>query len=200
MKTPVRITALSQPEAASAKNLIAVAFPKSPSKSYEMVVDLAKKALSYDEVTLGNKMFHCAVFGKDKSQASNAIIVIDAVKDWKQTRIFVRGRILERHYNVVETLRCYLDSLESLDPKAYCNFVYTDLADEFSLFNIPVKGTYFVPCRKLEGFMREIVRYPIGGPEADIQAAAIRRGCFWCPNFNPKGFRQIKGEACRLKD
>lgn len=192
MNLPARLASIAESEKASEGNLIGVAFPKSSSRSYQMIVDLARKASFYGEVEIGDKTFHCAVFGKDKSQASNAVIVIDSVKDWKHTRIFVRGRILERHYNVVDTLKCFLDSLDSLDTKAYCHFVYRDIADEFTINHVTLNGAYLVPCRRLQGFVREIVRYPVGGPEADVQAAAIRRGCFWCPHFNPKEFRQIE--------
>lgn len=192
---PIRINSIEESKAASSGNLIAVAFPKSSSRNYLAMVELAQKAQGYCEATLGNRAYHCAVFGRDRSQASTAVMVVAAVQDWKGTQIFVNGRPLERFYNVERTLRCYLDSLDALDKKAHCNFIYTDVGDMISVLNIVTEGAYHVPCRMLEGFVREVVRHPIAGPEADIQAAAIRRGCFWCPNFNPKEFRQISGRT-----
>ncbi|MBK8202403.1 MAG: hypothetical protein IPK68_08875 [Bdellovibrionales bacterium] len=193
MNSPVRITSIEESKAASQGNLIAVAFPKSSSRNYRAMVELAQKAQSYCEATLGDKVFHCAVFGRDRTQASTAVMVVAAVQDWKGTQIFVNGRPLERFYNVEKTLRCYLDSLDAIETKAHCHFIYTDVADDISMMKITRNGKYHVPCRMLEGFVREVVRNPISGPEADIQAASIRRGCFWCPNFNPKEFRQTSG-------
>ncbi len=163
------------------------------------MVEIAEKAKRYGEATLGGRLFHCAVFGREKEQASAAVMVIENVKDWKGTQIFVGGRPLDRFYNVESTVKCYLNSTDAIDRNAYCNFIYTDVADESSLFEWVRNGKYLVPCRQLQGFVREVVRHPIGTPEADIQAAAIRRGCFWCPNFEAKTFRHIKGrEVLRL--
>lgn len=193
MNSPARITSIEESKTASEGNLISVAFPKSTSKNYLAMVELAKKALFYGETKLGGRIYHCAVFGCSKIQASTAVMVVEVVKDWNGTKIFVGGRPLERFYNVERTLRCYLNSFDAIDVKAHCHFIYSDVADEVSMMKIVKHGKYLVPCRMLEGFVREVVRNPIAGPEADIQAAAIRRGCYWCPNFNPKDFRKTSG-------
>jgi hypothetical protein len=156
VNVPARVTSLEKSEAASAEHLITVAFPKSRSKSYSMTVELAKNAIAYGEITIEDQLFHCSVFGKDKSQTSNAIMVIEAIKNWKHTKIFARGRILERHTNIVETLKCYL-----------------------------------IPCRMLEGFTQDVVRNRVAGPRDSINALAVRRGSFWCPNFDASKFERI---------
>ena len=189
MNAPARITSLIDSQKASAQNLIGVAFPKSSSRSYAVTVAHAKNATAYGEVTIGDKLFHCAVFGLDKAQASYATIVLEAVKNWKHTRIFARGRVLDRHYNIVEVLKCYLNSLEVADRTAHCHFVYRDLA--FFQFEKEA-DRHLIPCRMLQGFTQEIVRDQVASSKDSIQALAVRQGSFWCPKFNPEEFQPIR--------
>jgi hypothetical protein len=189
MNSPIRLTSLSEQQTASSGNLIGIAFPKSASKAYRETVAIAQKAASYGEILLGEKLFHAAVFGLDKAQASYAVMVAEAVKNWKGTKLFAQGRLLERNYNVVEVLKCYLNSLESIDKSAHCHFVYRDLA-----FYQIGKGVeqYLVPCRMLQGFTQELVRDEIAAPKDRVHAAGVRRGSFWCPHFDASGFKKIK--------
>lgn len=188
MNTPERITSFIDSQNLSVKNLIGVAFSKSSSRSYSTTVALARNATTYGELSIGNTLFHCAVFGLDKTQASYAVMVIDAVKNWKQTKIFAQGRLLERHYNVTETLKCYLNSLESRDKKAHCHFVYRDLA--FFQFGKEV-DRHLIPCRMLQGFAQEVTRDQVAKPEDAMHALAIRQGSFWCPHFDPSLFKKL---------
>jgi hypothetical protein len=181
----------------SARNLIAVVFPKSKSPSYEMVVEFAKKATAYGEREMGGRLFHYALFGLDKTQAQLAISVVEVVKDWKETKLFTQGRLLERKYNVVETLRCYLNSFEVSDAKAHCHFIYRDLS--FSLFN-SLKGRYLIPCRMLEGFTHGLINDAVSNPQDSIKAAAVQRGSFWCPRFDPSFFDALNLERKALAD
>lgn len=189
MNTLMRIASLTDSQKASSQNLIGVAFPKSSSRSYATTVALAKNANGYGEINVGDKLFHCAVFGFDKAQASYAVMVLEAAKNWKHTRIFARGRILERHYNVVEVLKCYLNSLEVSDRKAHCHFVYRDLA--FLNFGKEA-DRHLIPCRVLQGFTREVVQDRVGDTSDAILSLAVRRGSFWCPHFDPSAFGKIE--------
>lgn len=188
MISPMRITSLIDSQNASSQNLIGVAFPKSTSRSYLVTVALAKNAAIYGEINIGDKLFHCAVFGLDKAQASYATMVIEVVKNWKHTKIFARGRVLERNRNVVEVLKCYLNSLESANRKAHCHFVYRDLA--FFQFGNEV-DRHLIPCRMLQGFTREVVRDRVANPKESMHALAVQQGTFWCPHFDPSAFTQL---------
>lgn len=188
MNSPIRLTSLVEQQTASSGNLIGIAFPKSASKAYGETVVIAQKAASYGEILLGEKLFHAAVFGMDKAQASYAVMVAETVKNWKGTKLFAQGRLLGRNYNVVEVLRCYLNSLESTDTKAHCNFVYRDLA--FYQIGKDVEK-YLVPCRMLQGFTQELVRDELATPKDMVHAAAVRRGSFWCPHFDSTAFQKV---------
>jgi|GEM_PF-4261322 len=192
MNAPARITSLIDSQEASTQNLIGVAFPKSSSRSYAVTVAHAKNATAYGEVTIGDKLFHCAVFGLDKTQASYATMVLETVKNWKHTRIFARGRVLERHYNVVEVLKCYLNSLELADQKAHCHFVYRDLS---SVRLGKEANRHLIPCRMLQGFTQEVVRDRVADSKNSIQALAVRLGSFWCPHFDPSYFEHLDSES-----
>jgi hypothetical protein len=192
MNSPIRLTSLDEQQMASSGNLIGIAFPKSASKSYGETVAIAQKAASYGEIVLGQKLFHAAVFGLDKVQASYAVMVAEASKNWKGTKLFAQGRLLERNYNVVEVLKCYLNSLESADKKAHCHFLYRDLA----LYQVGKNvEKYRVPCRMLQGFTQEMIRDDLAAPQDRLHAAGVRRGSFWCPHFDAKSFRKISSDA-----
>lgn len=186
-KSPAKLQNLVEVERSSGENLIGIVFCKSRSSKYAMTLKLAKAANLYSEMDIEGRLFHVAIFGLDKSEASKAVAVIEATKDWKHTKIFTRGRILTNHYNVDQTLRCYLDSLESEVKETHCHFIYRDLA--FFSFGKDV-DSYRVPCRMLQGFVQEVIRDQVAPPQEMINAAAVRRGCFWCPNFDPTDFRK----------
>lgn len=193
MKALTQTKSLIDPQKESVEGLIGVIFSKSRSSNYEVTVAIAKTAKLYGETTIGKAILHYAVFGRDKSEASKAVAVISAVKDWKNTKLFARGRLLERHYNVDAVLKCYLNSLEIENHEAHCHFIYDDMADAIT-FPMQVHGRYRVPCRMIQGFVREVVRNPVAGPEDSIQAASVRRGSFWCPHFEPKKFQPLTPE------
>ena len=95
-------------------------------------------------------------------------------------------------YNVVEVLKCYLNSLESADKIAHCHFLYRDLA--FYQFGKQV-DQYRVPCRMLQGFTQELVRDELAPAKDRAHAAGVRRGSFWCPHFEAKRFGKISGDT-----
>ena len=194
-KDPAKLQSLIEVERSSADNLIGVVFCKSRSSKYAMALKLAKGAKLYTEMDVEGVLFHVAVFGLNKSEASRAVAVVAAVKDWRHTKIFARGRLLERHYNVDQTLRCYLNSLEAEEKDAHCNFIYRDLA----LYHFGKEAdSYLVPCRMLQGFVQDVIRDPVASGQHMIKAAAVRRGCFWCPNFDKTKFKKLKPENRRL--
>lgn len=193
MNAPAQNKSLIDPQKESVEGLIGVIFSKSRSSNYETTVAIAKSAKLYGEASIGKTILHYAVFGRDKSEASKAVAVIGAVREWKNTKLFARGRILERHYNVDAVLKCYLNSLELENREAHCHFIYDDMADVIT-FPMRVHGRYLVPCRMIQGFVRDVVRDPVAGPEDSIQAAAVRRGSFWCPHFDPKKFQLLSEE------
>lgn len=193
MNAPTQNKSLIDPQKESVEGLIGVIFSKSRSSNYEVTLAIAKTAKLYGEASIGKTTLHYAIFGRDKMEASKAVAVISAVRDWKNTKLFARGRILERHYNVDAVLKCYLNSLELENHEAHCHFIYDDMADAIT-FPMHVHGRHLVPCRMIQGFVRDVVRDPVAGPKDSIQAAAVRRGSFWCPHFDPTKFRELAPE------
>lgn len=193
MNSPVVLNSLQASESHSAGNLIAIAFPKSPSRAYSETVALAQRANAYGEFYLGDKLFHSAVFGLDKAQASYALMVIEAAKDWKGTKLFAQGRILVNHYNVFQVLRCYLDSLTPQDHRAHCHYVYDYLGNfRFGQRTAP-EDRHLIPCRMLQGFTQHTVVDNVSTPEDAITALAIRRGSFWYPHFDASAYKKSVG-------
>jgi hypothetical protein len=183
MLLPERIANLPVVQQIDTEALIGVVFTQSPSRSYSEAIAFAKKARVYGEIRFEKKLIHYAVFGRDKTQASLAIAVTNAVKAWKDTKFFAHSRLLSQNQRVEEVLRCYLDSLEVADPKSYCHGVFRHLSEKYMngvmsnavdkirrsilVSRVPILAKfgfvsrktsiqpdrYLIPCRMLHGFV-----------------------------------------------
>lgn len=199
MDSPAIINSLIKTEEHSAGNLIAIAFPKSPSRQYSETVAIAQRAKAYGEFYLGKKLYHSAVFGTDKTQASYAYMVIDASKNWKGTKLFAQGRILVSNYQVSQVLQCFLDSLVPNDHRAHCHFVDPDLTKfQFGKGSDP-EDRHLIPCRMLQGWSQRIYEDRVSNLPDAVTQLAVRKNCYWCPHFDPtatkQGFGYPNGQA-----
>ncbi len=193
MNSPKVINSMVAAEETSAGNLIAIAFPKSPSRAYSETVALAQRAKFYGEFYLGTKLYHSAVFGLDQTQASYAYMVVKAARDWKGTKFFTHGRILTSNYQVEDVVACYLDSFVPKDHRAHCHYIHSDLSGFKFGRRLEGRHRHLVPCRKLQGFAQHIVEDNVSTPGDAITQLAIRRNVYWCPHFKPEDYKKSVG-------
>lgn len=182
--------------------VIAVVFPKTKSASYDAAVNLARQADQYAEQTLGTSLFHLAGFGRSREQVARALAVVRYLRSVKGFQIYAGGSALQEASRVEDVLQCYLEASGCTDPRAHCVVV----VDEATLHAVgggvrvgamldrawhdvlssATKHRAF-PCRHL---LHRNFRFQPGHPSSEIdqlQAAAVREGCDWCPNLNTKG-------------
>lgn len=186
----------------SLSGLLAIVFPKSRSTAFPAALALAERADLYEVQQAGKAVYHVAGFGRSEGQAARALEMMRLLRGLKGVQVFVRGALSADPWRLQRTLECYLASCGSADPRAHCVVMVSDdelrhgLPSSVSLRDMggrqPPPGLEWVkhigmrpfPCRMVKeyGF-----RLQPGHPasEADqIQAAAVRVGCNWCPNFN----------------
>lgn len=186
---------------------VAVMFPASRSPSYDAAVNVARGADRYAERLVGKTLFHWAGFGRTRDQAARALAVVQYLGAIKGFQVFAGGAVLQERFRVERVLECYIAATGCADHRAHC-VVMVDGDDLYaatgqtssSIFVTisaapppPAKGIdldwlenvgrHAFPCR----FMRSRgFRYQRGHPSDEkdqLQAAAVREGCDWCPNL-----------------
>ncbi|MFC2997670.1 hypothetical protein ACFODO_20965 [Acinetobacter sichuanensis] len=126
-------------------------------------------------------------------QIKTALALLRYISDWKGVYILFNG-IEKKSYDVLQTLRCVLDSLLVDEPKKYCcsisnNFIKND-------------NSYWIhPCRIV--LTQQEYYKVIPNSELTIQdqifAQAIKSGCEWCPQLNIINLKSLENNLI-LKD
>lgn len=194
------------PIADSQTHLISVVFLKTRSPLYSYAVSIAQNAEKYQELNVGGKPIHSAVFPRTELGAARAAALLDLVKNWQGIQIYTNGQLQTDTWLVRDVLNCYLKALKNNDPTAHCHVrIECPFRESKDLFAEGItiteildiagrdKGeydTYIFPCRFI-GHMR-LYSQDAASVENQIQSEGIRRGCSWCPLFDVKTFRKIK--------
>ncbi|MEC6413534.1 MULTISPECIES: hypothetical protein [Achromobacter] len=182
--------------------LLVVAFPKSPSKNFPIALDIAKRATTYAKGYLGNTPMHLAAFDRTERDAKLAIALLDYAGTWKGTMLFAKGILVRHHFDISEVLRCFLEASQCTDFRAHCYTVIDDpdfassrpISFGFSISmgrprtrTVEVKRFSF-PCSKLKHYVKLDSGHP-SSYQNQIQAAAVKKGCALCPNFDASEFK-----------
>lgn len=186
---------------ASRSGLLALSFAKSPSDAYPLAVNVAQGAACYAEVEIGKQTVHLVGFAKTPADAARALALLQYVAGWKTTQVFAAGRLAANVYTVAEVLECYLQASACTDCSAHCSVIMDDpdseVAGEVPSLSIAPSWTrqrvevdrYLFPCAFLQPRFSFQPDHP-ASPRDQIQAAAVKEGCAWCPYFNVGGFRK----------
>lgn len=188
---------------ASLEGSVAAIFPKARGAAYDAAVNFAAQAEKYETVTVGNTLFHCAVFGRDRSQAALALALVRNMRRVKDLQVLAGGKLLQEHARVESVLACYLEASANADPRAHCVEMihqsrlvervlsspdtaspFADLGSwEASAAPRQTDPVIAFPCRYLrsKGFKFQ-PGHPSSQPD-QLKAAAVREGCDWCPHF-----------------
>ena len=186
---------------------LVVAFPKSRSVNYAASVHFAKQANLYEEREIAGKLYHFSAFGQDRSQASIALSVTNLLLKIKGTSFYAGGKLIAAPYRIQSVLTCYLESCGANDYRAHCHKVINDPfqshsqpEERFSMSMMdflrgpsqaPAVQCIF-PCRYLASYSGTGLSSQHPSSQVDqIQAAAVRHGCDWCPSFHPEDFKKI---------
>lgn len=201
-----KIVKKADPLTASFDNLLSVTFAKSTSQSYPLAVNIAQGAAHYEELTIGNKFVHFAIFAKTREDAGRAHALIHYISGWKSAQIFAGGKLIQNLWQVTQVLECFLEASGCADLRAHCQKViddpYVEKPEETGLsFSIRLEekpslkqaveiDRYIFPCSFLHQRFRFQIDHP-SKPQDQIQAAGVEAGCDWCPNFQPMEYKKI---------
>lgn len=187
----------------SMRLFVVVAFPRSPSRSFQMALSIARTATEFQAAEIGGLQMHVAGFDKTATGATKALALIDLVKGWKGQMVFSAGRLLRSTTEIVEFLECFSQASACRDPASHCHVVIDDPArwNTESILRVspfgklheerPPPKKYVFPCALL--FKRYLLDPDHPSSYQDqIQAAAVKRGIHVCPFFNPDDMREIE--------
>lgn len=186
---------------ASLAGSVAVVFSKTRGSGYDAGVNFARQADRYEEAVVGGSLFHFAVFGRAREQAALALALIRNMRSTKGLQIIAGGKLIQEWLRVESVLACFLNASALSDNRAHCvemvheshlierflsredrKIVSLDI--EFLKTTKEYSGRVIAfPCRYLRS---RNFRFQCGHPaskEDQLQAAAVREGCDWCPNF-----------------
>jgi hypothetical protein len=186
---------------------LVVAFPKSRSGNYAASVHFAKQANLYEEREIAGKLYHFSAFGKKRDQAAIALSVTNLLLKIKGTSFYAGGKLIATPYRIQSVLTCYLESCGTTDYRAHCHKVTNDpfqsQSQQEERFNVSImdflRGPIQVPavqcifpCRFLASYSGAGMSSQHPSSQVDqIQAAGVRHGCDWCPNFQPTDFKKL---------
>jgi|TARA_R100000049_G_C1956766_1_gene114019 hypothetical protein len=204
--TGKQLEKLIDPFDASLQHMLVLVFPRSTSKNFPLVLNIAEGAEQYAVAEINGKPTYFVCFGANQSDAGRAIAILDYVRTWKGVQVFSRGKLLQNSYHVGQVLNCYLESQACRDYQAHCHKVIDDpfseevedrglslsirFMDRLSLKHEVEMGRYLFPCQFL--FHRFMFQKDHPSSPADqIQASAVKNGCDWCPNFEPDRWEKV---------
>lgn len=192
----------------SLKELMSISFPKNSSKYYPIAVGVAQGAKKYQEIMVNKKPVHLCVFENSQADASRAATLLEYIRNWTGTQVFIRGKYFDDLFLIREVLSCYMDSFCCNDWRAHCFVIRDDLETDRSavtmkswvglgidgpeLKNPPKKSKnqYVFPCKFLEDRFYYQPKHP-SSLEDQLQACAVENVCHWCPRFDTGNVSRI---------
>ena len=202
------------PFEASTGCLLVIAFPRSNSRNFPVVVSIAEGASKYAVASINGAPMHVALFAKTPADAGRASALFGYIQSWKGTLVFVQGRVVHDRYRLPQVLECYVNSCSCRDKAAHCYQVIdgpfsmiarsmtVSISVDLSMRLKPKKtieiNRFVFPCRHLFPFFRFEEGHP-SSVQDQIQAAGVQHGCHICPNFFPDEYKKV-GARTILRD
>lgn len=184
--------------------LVGIIFPRTTARAYPAMLALAARAMRHVEISDGGTVFHLAAFDRGEQPAQDAIALIQLASKLRGFQLFTGGRVNRNAIRAIDVLECYSNAEACSSRDAWCQQVtrapfrresasgrieFRFSADMAAPAQRPL---WLFPCRfVLEGAFWAEPHHP-ASYEDQIEAAGIKRGCAWCPNFSPRKLCVIK--------
>jgi len=193
----------------SRTHILAIAFPRTNSQVYPLAVSIALGAAKHDTMNIGRTVTHLVAFARNRDDAGRALALLGYINTWKSIQIYAGGKLLQNIGEATSVLRCYVESTACDDWRAHCLQVIDDPSHTLVRppsvrVTLSMSGTgqsspeeeeeqpdrYMFPCRLLYPTFRFQIDHPASFRN-QIQAAAVSRGCDWCPHFKADHFSKL---------
>ncbi|MYD93835.1 MAG: hypothetical protein F4Y02_09105 [Chloroflexi bacterium] len=187
--------------------LVTILFAKHAGRTYPQAVAVAQQASVYREQVEGRSVTHVATFAQTAQQASAASQLLQLTVSLKSSAVFDGGGVMvPNKWTAGQVLDCYRKASLCADPTAYCHLVINSPfthQGEFELVDRDDRQAdrWLLPCRLINrAYLAFDAQHPASATDL-LQAAAVRNGSQWCPNFEATSFRPVvvgvQGDASR---
>jgi len=181
-------------------------FQRSKSPAFPEALDIAKTSDRFDDTKCidGNKLYEASFALVDTETIWRLSRLISG---WQSTRIFINGKQLINTWTISTVMNCIMEALRCDDWRAHCLVVEkkpslrqkTESCDDIDLMmSAPdVDKFHFVPCRHIA--RNNVVQVEHLHPAtawAQIQAMAVKNGCYWCPFLDVSLYRDLGFSPC----
>ena len=177
--------------------LVTVVFPKYRGRSYPQAVLTAQLAEMYKEYITGDSLYHVGAFAQTGQQASILLALFNLTLGIKGVLVFGSdGILLTNPYQAQMVIDCYQKASLVNDFTAYCHSVINDPFIVRNTFDLEYRrdtigSRWILPCRLINRSYLEFAADHPASPEDQMQSAAVRQGCHWCPNFSADAFHRV---------
>ena len=177
--------------------LLTILFAKHRGRTYAQAVVVARQAARYQEQVGGADVQHVAAFARAARQADAACALLQLTVDLKGSVVFDGdGRMVPKKWAAMQVLDCYRQASLCADHRAYCHVVINSPFTHRG--EVGVRGLvdrkadrWLLPCHRINAFYLAFDAHHPASATNLIQAAAVRNGSQWCPNFDAAAFRAV---------
>lgn len=204
-RLPATFHATTEPARHFRDALVGIIFQRTTARAYPTMLALAARAMRHVEIDEGNQHYHLVAFGHGNEAAQDAIALIHAAMRLRGFQLFTGGRINRNALRALEVLECYSNAESCASRDAWCQQVTRapfkrdhNASASAQVFPAEIHKEnpplWLFPCRfVLDGAFWAEPRHP-ASYEDQIEAAGLKRGCAWCPNFQPRKLCTLKEE------
>jgi hypothetical protein len=149
----------------SAEAMLVLVFPESQSSNYGLIQSMVRHLPGYTQIAVGNKLINIVAFAKTPADATLALVVYNACRNWKGAMCFARGRLITNHSFFGSAIECYAKTAHCASVTEYC------------------RGTYDYPCREMQRHTYYEDKW-YGSAEQTwrrVQAVAVKYDADVCP-------------------
>lgn len=177
--------------------LVTILFAKHRGRTYPQAVAVAQQAQVYREQVEGRAVTHVATFARNAAQASAASQLLQLTVNLKSSAVFDgTGVLVPSKWTPGQVLDCYRKASCCTDHRAYCHVVINDPFARRGAFGLHddrdrQADRWLLPCHLINASYLAFDAHHPSSATSLIQAAAVRSGSHWCPNFEATAFGAV---------
>ncbi|HHR6573238.1 TPA: hypothetical protein ACS8DH_000668 [Providencia alcalifaciens] len=177
---------------ASSSGCLLLVIPKSKSKNYQLVLEMAKKVESRQVKVDDNVFTLCLISPTTFRDCEIACEILRVAGEWKGFSHIYNGKTLRSTFMTATVISCIMDAMRCQNPLANC---LTHLR-EYEIIKNPtytpldnIGFSIVAPCKHAaHRFYEPLIPVSV---EDQYQAFTVEHDVYWCPLFNMKHFKEI---------
>ena len=177
---------------ASSSGCLLLVIPKSKSKNYHLVLEMARK-VECKQVKINDNIFTlCLISTTTFRDCEIASEILRVAGEWKGFSHIYNGKTLRSTFMTATVISCIMDAMRCQNPLANC----LRHLKEYEILKNPtytpqdnIGFSVISPCKHASHrFYEPLIPVSV---EDQYQAFSVEHDVYWCPLFNMKHFKKI---------